>query len=84
MKKLLLGLFSMGLLLTSGLSRAFAQGAKQDMRDAKQDMKDAGRSTKRAAKSTGKAVKKTTKKATNKSAHKVRNGAAEVERKTDQ
>jgi hypothetical protein len=88
MKKLLLGIVSVGFLFTPVLRRAFAQeggqGAKQDMKDAKQDMKDAGGSTKQAAKSTGRAVKKTSKKATNKSAHKVEEGAAKVEKKTEQ
>lgn len=59
--------------LCSGM--AFAQ-------DAKQDMKDAGHDTKNAAKSAGKGIKKGTKHTVHKAAGKTEEGAAKVDQKT--
>ena len=63
------------LLAAGSAVSAYAQTAKEDI-------KDAGRSTKRAVKKTGSATKKTAKKATNATAKTVEKGAEKVKEKT--
>ena len=56
--------------------------AKEDMKDAGKEVKNAAKATGRAAKKTGSATKKVAKKATNKTAEKMEDGAAAVKQKT--
>ena len=70
-------------LIMLGMTPAFAQTAKEDLKGAKEDVKDAAQHTGKAVKKTGKAVKKTAKKAVNKTAEKTEEGAAAVKRKTN-